>query len=235
MKTFDFVTTMSMKYYKECGYRYIDTFLRHSPPDRILHVWTEDGIPEHPQVKQYKLQDTDFYNNWTLTCKKPKVRTFSIKVGVQYEAAKILTGDVLVWIDADVYATQPLTDKFLNVLEPQGTRLANYMGQENNSGPETGILSYNRNHPNFKKFMEDFINVYYSGKIFNLTMPVDTFAWWEVKNTMPDEDFHTWSNSSNSHVFYVSELRQWIDHAKGQIKFKNPAKVDKRASTEPKK
>lgn len=234
MKTFDFITSMSKAYYEKSGFRLIETFLKHFPQQYVLHVWTEDypELPKHERIIQHNLNTNKFYNQFTLNVKKIKGRAktsrMSIKVGVQYEASQILKGDVLVWLDADVYVTNPVNSVFFEIAEPK--ELANYMGQHYNNGPETGFISYNRHHHDFNNFMNRFVEVYYSDKIYDLEPAVDTSAWWDVYKTMPKEYFYSVTrNSPLSHVFHVSELRHWLGHAKGGIKNRDPETIDKRA------
>ena len=222
MTTFDFVTSMSRQYYDRIGHKLVESFLTYFPDNYQLHVWTEDGIPIHPRVIQHNLADNEFYQKFTLKCTKKskgrkKIQKMSIKVGVQYEASKILTGDVLVWLDADVQIKNKVTEAFFNTVRP--IQLANYMGQENNQGPETGFISYNRHHEHFNTFMQRFVDVYYSNKIYELKTPFDTGAWWETSKTFLTTHFYSLSgNSKFSHVFHISKLRFWLQHQKGSQK-----------------
>ena len=227
---YDVITSMSRDYYEKCGYRLIKTFLHYFPKNKSLHVWTEDGIPvDDPRIIQHDLNKNEFYNKFTLNCSKTKCARLSIKVGAQYEASKILERDTLVWLDADVWVGNFINDLFVFKITPEKC-LSHYMGQHFDTGPETGFISYNRNHKEFHNFMEQFVEVYYSGDIFKVKPYFDTSAWWKVKNSMPDEYFKSLSSHLGcSHVFSGSLLSHWLGHAKGKIKTREPELVDKRA------
>lgn len=229
-RSIDFITSMSAEYYEKIGYRLTKTFDHYFPENIKLHIWSEDTLPvDSNRFIFHDLQTNEFYNRFTMQVKKPnKTSKMSIKVGAQYEASKILTGNTLVWLDADVFIIKPIDHTFFNKVTPHG--LAKYMGQHYDSGPETGFISYNRTHSEFINFMEQFVDIYYSGRIYDINPSVDTGAWWTVKQSMPEEFFHSLSSHLGvSHVFSGSELREYLGHAKGAIKSTKPDLCDNRA------
>ena len=139
--------------------------------------------------------------------------------------------DYVVWLDADTNIFRPMPLNFLTGLLPQDT-MVTYLGRENpslNDGgkyPECGFVGYNLKHPEIQNFISECEKLYTDDTVFKILEWHDSYVFWHLSKKFRSEkqiqvnDIGKWVGVKGHHVFVNSVLGQYIDHMKGDRKFK---------------
>jgi len=139
--------------------------------------------------------------------------------------------DYVVWLDADTNIFRPMPLNFLTELLPQDT-MVTYLGRENpslNDGgkyPECGFVGYNLKHPEIQNFITEWERLYTDDTVFEILEWHDSYVFWHLSKKFRTEkqilvnDIGKWVGVKGHHVFVNSVLGQYIDHMKGDRKFK---------------
>ena len=139
--------------------------------------------------------------------------------------------DYVVWLDADTNIFRPMPLNFLTELLPQDT-MVTYLGRENpslNDGgkyPECGFVGYNLKHPEIQNFITEWERLYTDDTVFEILEWHDSYVFWHLSKKFRTEkqilvnDIGKWIGVKGHHVFVNSVLGQYIDHMKGDRKFK---------------
>ena len=139
--------------------------------------------------------------------------------------------DYVVWLDADTNIFRPMPLNFLTGLLPQDT-MVTYLGRENpslNDGgkyPECGFVGYNLKHPEIQNFISEWEKLYTDDTVFKILEWHDSYVFWHLSKKFRSEkqiqvnDIGKWVGVKGHHVFVNSVLGQYIDHMKGDRKFK---------------
>ena len=139
--------------------------------------------------------------------------------------------DYVVWLDADTNIFRPMPLNFLTELLPQDT-MVTYLGRENpslNDGgkyPECGFVGYNLKHPEIQNFITEWEKLYTDDTVFKILEWHDSYVFWHLSKKFRSEkqiqvnDIGKWVGVKGHHVFVNSVLGQYIDHMKGDRKFK---------------
>ena len=139
--------------------------------------------------------------------------------------------DYVVWLDADTNIFRPMPLNFLTELLPQDT-MVTYLGRENpslNDGgkyPECGFVGYNLRHPEIQNFITEWERLYTDDTVFKILEWHDSYVFWHLSKKFRTEkqilvnDIGKWVGVKGHHVFVNSVLGQYIDHMKGDRKFK---------------
>lgn len=215
------ITTFSKRGYRKYGKRFLESYVNYwSIPINVYH----ESKPEfrHPLITYKRLDKIKLpkgtardyiYSVRHLhpTSYNDDVSKFCRKVFVQYDNQK---GKVF-WIDADTVCDKKMPSEFLENLF-KGSPLA-YFGRPSHT--ETGFVGFDHDHPKSKRFMDEYIDVYMSGNIFNLKYWHDCGAFDHAREICGIEGNNLTPDSARGlHVIVQSELGKYIDHCKGSRK-----------------
>ena len=152
---------------------------------------------------------------------------FSYKVSCITHAVKTYKDfDYIIWLDDDTFTFRPIPKEFIESLCPKET-LVTYLGREKKDNvkyPECGLVCYNMQHPLIQNFIQEWEDMYSTGKIFDLLEWHDSYVFWHMtkeyrkKNGVLVNDIGYAKGVKGHHVFVNSELGQYIDHFKGDRK-----------------
>lgn len=155
---------------------------------------------------------------------------FSFCVFNQIDAFAKCTTDILVFIDADVITFDHIPDGWIQDL--MCGKDVTYIGRKNKFS-ETGFIAYDLSNANMKTFFKRWTEQYTKDLVFNLDNWGDADTFDEVRSNMVNEGLITDNNindgrfhglSGGKHPFINSELGRYMDHLKGEIKFKRSSK-----------
>ena len=141
---------------------------------------------------------------------------FANKVFALWHFAEHCNTDIFIWCDGDVRTHTPMTLEFIHSIAPSENQLATYLGRR--TWPECGWMMFNRNHPKFAEFMEQWRWIYESDDIFEHAEYHDSFIFGELV-----EDYKAVGVEFNDlggpdkggHIFINSPLGAYMDHLKG--------------------
>tara|TARA_E500000178_G_scaffold212499_1_gene209712 strand:- start:3899 stop:4816 length:918 start_codon:yes stop_codon:yes gene_type:complete len=145
---------------------------------------------------------------------------FSHKSFAVAHAVKNIDVDYVLWLDADTFTFRPISKEFVVGLLPEN-KLVNYLGRV--TYPECGWVCYNRRHKKIDEFIDTWIDLYKSDKIFQEVEWHDSYIFWQVLNRVAKdegEDIGQGAGVKGLHVFVNSVLGDYIDHMKGKRKIK---------------
>ena len=235
------VTTLHQDGYNLYGKNYIGTWERHFPKDWTIDYYAEGHTPKFSnRVQVLDFNDTctewtDYYNYIqqqvsTIKDKKQinrykKALRWSFKMFTLLHALKTSTSEYVMWLDADVYATQSPTSSWIqNILNGRciAGQLENIQGFPH---VETGIIPIHRTHPHTHKIVDWIEQGYVHKKILNESKPWDGM-WIAKLHTLGIVDMHILSmlthTKNNKPViakaFSNSQLN-WLVHNVGDKKF----------------
>jgi hypothetical protein len=161
----------------------------------IYNFWKEVVSPEDPWLKE--------------GMGGSKADRFWKKSRTQVWAARKFKG-LVVWIDADIHVSQPLTrTKAMELLHPNPRIWASLdCGQEwplaGDCPIDTGLVAFNTKHQDFDRFIRDYSTTWYNGDIFKLPQPYDHHAAnkvrekWPMKSLTPN--YKQWSNQPTEFI-----------------------------------
>lgn len=166
------ITSFNQKYYDLIGRDSVDTWQQHWSNDFSLTCYVEEfQLPTKlPRVREIEFDQLDpDYWDFQQCNVKDRVKIFSKKAYSVMHAMHHSSADWIIWLDADVITTAPVT---MDVWRPilYSTTLAVYMGvhyTETKSGlkgdwlvPETGVFAINTAHPDFAAFRKEYSRRY---------------------------------------------------------------------------
>jgi len=155
-------------------------------------------------------------NDYRFNAIKFSYKPFSIHQVIDYLSNKL---DYLVWTDADLRCKKKFNQNNLIEFLPQEDQLISYLGRKYIYS-ECGFIGYNLNNPLTKKFINDMIDIYCSGKIFSYDEWHDSFIFDELRKNYEKNKGHNFKNISGKgyetdHPFINSGLEEYFDHLKG--------------------
>lgn len=244
MRTFSVITTFNKKGYKKYGARMIEAFDRNWPKEISLYVYWEDYKPDYisERIHYINLLEScpdlvSFVNRWKNDPQKNGVEAgsvigfkwnavrFSYKTFAIIHAAKNLTSDVVIWLDADTFTFAPIPDtRFFEKLLPNDEKTyVSYLGRGIKKYPECGFVMYNTKHSQNAAFMQYWESLYKDDTLFKLKEWHDSFVFDEIRKDFEAKGLITSYNLSpdslgEGHPFINSALGQYIDHVKGDIR-----------------
>jgi len=237
MRTLSVFTTWHKTGYKKYGKQFIEGYNANWPKEVPLTIYAEDHNPDvqgnHmitlndqrtalPDLKSW--QERHKNNPHAHGHNKDKTKKsflwdasrFANKVFALWHFAEHCNTDIFIWCDGDVRTHTPMTLEFLHSVAPSENQLATYLGRK--TWPECGWMMFNRNHPKFAEFMEQWRWIYESDDIFEHEEYHDSFIFGELV-----EDFKAVGVEFNDlggpdkggHIFINSVLGAYMDHLKG--------------------
>jgi hypothetical protein len=148
---------------------------------------------------------------------------FAYKVFSVALCADTLSSGWMIWLDADTHTHSPVPIDWLAKVCPD-TAMISYLGRGEKYHSECGWVAYNLDHPETRKFIKDFVNMYNTDEIFKEHEWHDSYIWDLVRRRYKDHnEFYNLNPSYNDkglagHPFINSELGLYMDHAKGDRK-----------------
>lgn len=203
------VTSLSREYYEHCARFTMPTWKRlpgdivfvwdDKPVDlgfgKVHNFWKDVASPEDPWLKE--------------GMGGAKADRFWKKSRTQVWAARKFKG-LVIWIDADMAVTNPLTKaKAAELFHPGKNVWSSLDAGKDYPVPgdcpiDTGLVSFNTRHEDFDKFIKDYSLTWYNGDIFRIPQPYDHHAAnlvrdkWELTTLCPH--YTHWNSVPNEFV-----------------------------------
>lgn len=236
------VTSCSAKGWEEYGRRFVETFFEHWPAAVDLHLVSEDDLPEFVQFSSigtlWKFYAIPAQHAFHLRhcedprahgrapeqqVKKNKSRDYNFRFDAYRFSKKVFAiGAIsqkvsgrLFWVDADIETFAPVPLEMLQRLLPDDAALSCLDRGHYHS--ECGFVGYNLCHSRCREFVEAFVDLYASDKVFDLAEWHDSWVFDWLRRRMGVPTFAI-PHNSRSHPFVNSDLGNWMDHKKGRRK-----------------
>lgn len=134
-------------------------------------------------------------------------------------AIKNIDSDMILWLDADTYTFDNVTEEFVRNTLPKD-KMVCYLGREKEKQwPECGWVGYNKNHSRLTEFIKHWTDLYNKDTIFNETEWHDSYVWYQTLLRMDKNLGHDLgAGIKGKHIFVNSILGNYIDHMKGSRK-----------------
>jgi hypothetical protein len=235
MRTLSVFSTWHKGGYKKYGDHFIQGFLQNWPTEVRLTIYAEDHEPNTynadnievldqrstlPDLKawQERHKDNPHAHGWNKDKTKKSflwdASRFANKTFALWHFAKHTEADVMIWCDGDVRTHTPMPMEFLQEIAPNEDQLTTHLGRK--TWPECGWMMFNRHHPQFAEFMEQWRWIYESDDIFNHEESHDSFIFGELVQDFADAGHRDLGGPGQSgHVFINSVLGKYMDHLKG--------------------
>jgi len=133
----------------------------------------------------------------------------------------------LLWLDADVITTAPVSYDWLAQFLPQGEARVSYLGRDQFQYSECGFIGFALG-PDTRAFIDDFWSLYESDALFAQAQWHDSWLFDRLREQRPPAWFHSISAGvGGTHVWLGTRLIERLDHWKGPV-----AKQVKRSITD---
>ena len=237
MRTLSVFSTWHPTGYKKYGEHFVQGFLQNWPTEVKLSIYAEDHEPNTynadnieildqvttlPDLKawQERHKDNPHAHGWNKDKSKKSflwdASRFANKTFALWHFVNHTDADIAIWCDGDVRTHTPMTMEFLQSIAPSEDQLATYLGRK--TWPECGWMMFNKHHPKFKEFMEQWRWIYESDDIFNHEENHDSFIFGELVvdfKAMGVLFNNLGSDTAGGHIFINSVLGKYMDHLKG--------------------
>jgi hypothetical protein len=135
----------------------------------------------------------------------------------------------MIWIDADTHTHSTVPLEWLSKVCPNDAMIS-YLGRGEKYHSECGWVAYNLDHPETRNFIQDFVGMYNTDRIFEEREWHDSYIWDVVRRKYQDNKFYNLNPSYNDkglagHPFINSELGLYMDHVKGDRKIYGHSKA----------
>lgn len=244
-------TTFNAAGYEKYGKRMIQTFLQNWPKNVELLVYAEDcSVTESaPNLKVFDLNSASpdlvsFKQRWRgvpkangdvsqdpIRCKRKDggkgfkwdaVR-FSHKVYAIFAAAKVCSGDYLIWMDADMVCHSPISMEFLHSMLSGDVCFLGRPGKYT----ECGLYAINLKTTAGQAFLQRFQEFYNRDTIFEFAEWHDSFVFDQVRVSVPcqETDWAAPLGPGIGHPLINSAWGAYLDHLKGSRKDTGRSKI----------
>lgn len=155
---------------------------------------------------------------------------FCYKVFSKALCADRLPGGWMIWIDGDSHTHSPVPIEWLSKVCPD-TAMVSYLGRGEKYHSECGWVAYNLDHPDTRRFIKEFVEMYNTDAIFNELEWHDSYIWDVVRKRYESNKgfFNLNPNHEGKglagHPFINSELGLYMDHVKGDRKLNGHSKA----------
>jgi hypothetical protein len=228
-----FITSFSKAYYEKYAWKLVESFNQYLPEHELI-AYTEDKATKsrgnltvldiYEKCPKLEMLEKKYANvpkpdisvhAWRWDVFKFAKKSFAICHGV-WQGGKCF------WLDADCVVHQRPPDGFFENLLPEEYYLG-YFGREkcmNVDYTETGFIAFNADHPENHKFLEEFRDIYLSGRIFEMQQWHDCIAFDLARKvlTCKTKSFGPDHIKTLMHPIAQSEVGKYIDHMKGNRK-----------------
>lgn len=233
------LTTLSNSYWEKTGQYTVKFWEDHIPKD--WEVWLHD-TPDLG-VRCDKLLESKDKSSWidqaaNIVSQIPEEKhphgyykewlKFCHKSFAQWESYETEPSGILIWIDADVVLKKPLDMSMIE--KGLGGKFCGYFGRDRvdpstnkkvkrygKFNVETGVIFYNLDHLDAKKFFDIQKNIYLSNEVFNLYDWADTGVFETAMVRTGKESFHdiTGHLPPTTEPIPISFLDEYVDHWMG--------------------
>jgi hypothetical protein len=148
---------------------------------------------------------------------------FCYKVYAKSVAVDLIPSGWMIWLDADTVCHSAVTHDFLQKVCPQDA-MVSYLGRGEKYHSECGWVAYNLDHPQCRRFVHDFVDMYNTDAIFKQREWHDSYIFDVLRKQRQDHcKFHNLNPSYDDkglagHPFINSDLGSVMDHVKGDRK-----------------
>lgn len=167
----------------------------------FVEQWREN--PKANGAKNYRTNAVKFVH-----------KTFAI-----WHCARLQNSDWLIWLDVDAFVYKKIDETFLKKVCPDHYMIS-YMGRPGKFS-ECGWIGFNLSHPDTRKFLDEWENLYLSGKFIELKETHDSYTFDVIRLSWnkPELFFNINSQAkTNKNPFSQSLIGSNIVHAKGDDK-----------------
>jgi hypothetical protein len=199
MRTLSVFTSWHPTGYKKYGEQFINGYLNCWPQTVPLTIYAEDHEPDThnapsitvldqattlPDLKawQHRHKNNPHAHGYNKDKSKKSflwdASRFANKTFALWHFAETCGTDIFMWCDGDVRTHTPMPLEFLHSIAPNENQLATYLGRK--TWPECGWMMFNRHHPKFAEFMEQWRWIYESDDIFEHEESHDSFIFGEL-------------------------------------------------------
>lgn len=156
-------TTMNKGYYDIIGKYMIDTWIKHTPSNYVLHLYLEDFSIDNlndDRIVYESWKDVDaLYKEWVKIHQTNKCLGFVLKALTQIAFFEKYTAGKALWLDADIVFLKKLPDNFFDSL------LKDYsLASWGSYSLESGTVFVNLSHPDWPKIKNIYKNIYLGGE-----------------------------------------------------------------------
>ena len=115
----EFVSTMDQYYFDRFGCFMIDSFLKNTPDNFVLHLYAEKINSKFTKTDKLKVYDWNHVclKNWKDFCNKTENKKevkFAKKGFAFLHALENIKGDYIIWVDADIFFKQKIDTAIQN-------------------------------------------------------------------------------------------------------------------------
>lgn len=169
-------TSQSINYFNDIGKYSLASCLKNISNDIDIFITTEDYNNFPKLNKRFSIVDlygldngfAEFENRWKGKT-MAKVINFAKKGYTVLHACENSTADILIWIDADAYFKQPITEEF--ILKLLNNNLGAHLGvthADSEFTVESGFFILNLKHPGLKTFAKHYRDYYDNDRCENM-------------------------------------------------------------------
>jgi len=236
MRTLSVFSTWHPSGYEKYGKLFVQGYTTNWPKEVPLTIYAEGHTPDTdnpnitvldqastlPDLKAWQLRhkNNKHAHGWNKDLSKKSflwdASRFANKVFALWHFANNCNTDIFIWCDGDVRTHTPITLEFLHSIAPSENQLATYLGRK--TWPECGWMMFNRKHPKFAEFIEQWRWIYESDDIFEHAESHDSFIFGELVEdfkSMGVEFNDLGGSDQGGHIFINSVLGRYMDHLKG--------------------
>lgn len=236
MRTLSVFSTWHPSGYEKYGKLFVQGYTTNWPKEVPLTIYAEGHTPDTdnpnitvldqastlPDLKAWQLRhkNNKHAHGWNKDLSKKSflwdASRFANKVFALWHFAEHCNTDIFIWCDGDVRTHTPMTLEFLHSIAPSENQLATYLGRK--TWPECGWMMFNRKHPKFAEFIEQWRWIYESDDIFEHAESHDSFIFGELVEdfkSMGVEFNDLGGSDQGGHIFINSVLGRYMDHLKG--------------------
>lgn len=219
-------------YAREC----LESFARFWPPDVRLHLYLDDDRLGSPcaevlaprqaasEIHVGKLPAHDAFLAHNSAGESRDMRfaacRFSHKVAAlkaSFDRSQTDSESHVLWLDADVIATAPITHDWLAQFLPSGPAHVSYLGRAQFPFSECGFVGYRLSQQG-RAFIDAFWSVYESEALFKLPQWHDSFVFDRIRETFEPAWFMDISKGAPGvHVWLNTPLAERLEHWKGPV------------------
>lgn len=214
----------------------LETFARHWPADVRLDVYLDDAalvapcrqaLAERAEVSDVHVGKSaahDAFLQRNSAGESPDFRfgacRFSHKVAAlkaTFDRAETDENSHILWLDADVITTGPVTHDWLAQFLPHGDHHVSYLGRPRFPFSECGFVGY-RTSAAGRAFIDDFWAMYQSEALFQLPQWHDSFIFDRVRERFDAAWFKNIAEGAlGVHVWLNTPLAERLEHWKGPV------------------
>lgn len=236
MRTLSVFSTWHPSGYEKYGKLFVQGYTTNWPKEVPLTIYAEGHTPDTdnpniavldqastlPDLKAWQLRhkNNKHAHGWNKDLSKKSflwdASRFANKVFALWHFTEQCNTDIFIWCDGDVRTHTPMTLEFLHSIAPSENQLATYLGRK--TWPECGWMMFNRKHPKFAEFIEQWRWIYESDDIFEHAESHDSFIFGELVEdfkSMGVEFNDLGGSDQGGHIFINSVLGRYMDHLKG--------------------